>query len=56
MDLKQRISDLLENELAKIYEETGINSGDIDPLQALEWERITAAAAELFSDLIRQNK
>jgi hypothetical protein len=55
-ELKARISEALESELAKIYEEKGITSGDITPEQLLEWERITAAAADLFSQLIEQNE
>lgn len=55
-NLKNRISAALENELAAIYEEQNIQSGDIDPLQHLEWDRITTATANLFAELIEQNK
>jgi hypothetical protein len=55
-NLKKRISEALENELAAIYEEQNIQSGDIDPLQHLEWDRITTATANLFAELIEQNK
>ena len=55
-NLKQRISEALENELTAIYEEQRIVSGDISPLQLLEWERLTMETAELFAALIEQNK
>jgi hypothetical protein len=55
-ELKARISEALENELAKIYEEKGITSGDITPEQLLEWERIAEDAAKLFGQLIDQNE
>ena len=55
-NLKNRISTALENELTVIYEEKNITSGDIDPLQALEWERLTTETAKLFATLIEQNK
>jgi len=55
-NLKNRISAALENELTAIYEEQNIKSGDIDPLQLLEWERLTTETAKLFAELIAQNK
>ena len=55
-NLKNRISAALENELAAIYEEQNITSGDIDPLQYLEWERLAKETADLFAELIEQNK
>jgi len=55
-NLKQRIAAALENELTAIYEEQNIQSGDIDPLQHLEWERLTMETAKLFAELIAQNK
>lgn len=55
-ELKARISEALENELAKIYEEKGITSGDISPEQLLEWERIAEDATKLFGLLIDQNE
>lgn len=54
--IKMRISDALESELAKIYEEQGIESGDIPPWDFLKWEEVTASAAELFQRLIEWNK
>lgn len=54
--LTRRISEALENELAAIYEEQGIESGDISPDQYFEWERLTTATANLFTELITQNK
>ena len=54
--LKQRISDTLEAELARIYEEKGIDSGDITPEMLQEWARITSEAANLFAKLIVWNK
>lgn len=55
-NLKNRISAALENELTTIYEDQNIKSGDIDPLQLLEWERLTKETAKLFAELIEQNK
>lgn len=55
-ELKARISEALESELARIYEEKGISSGDITPEMLLEWERITEDAAKLFGLLIAWNK
>lgn len=55
-DLKTRISAAMEAELSRIYEENGITTGDITPEQLLEWERITAAAADLFAQLIEDNE
>lgn len=53
--LKNRISDALEAELAKIYDELRIESGDIAPWDLLEWEQITEEAAALFERLIAIN-
>lgn len=53
--LKNRISDALEAELAKIYDELRIESGDIAPWDLLEWEQITEEAAALFERLIAMN-
>ena len=55
-NLKGRISDALEQELGTIYNELGIESGDITPSQYLEWERLTQETADLFQTLIDQNK
>ena len=55
-ELQKRISNALEAELAKIYDEEWITSGDVTPAQFLKWERITATAADLFAELIEQNK
>ena len=41
MDIRNRISKVLENELATIYTELEINTGDISPLQSLQWDAIT---------------
>lgn len=55
-NLKARISAALENELAKIYDEMGITSGDISPEMLQEWEQITEKSAVLFWRLIVLNK
>ena len=55
MDIQTRIDEALENLLADIYTEQGINSGDITPLQALKWNELTKEAAVHFADLIKQN-
>ena len=54
--LKQRISNVAENELSRIYDELGIDTGDITPDQSLKWDRLTSELAELFAELIEQNK
>ena len=56
MDIQNRISAALESELSRIYEERGITTGDITPEQFQQWESLTAAAAELFAQLIEQNE
>jgi hypothetical protein len=53
--LKSRINNALEAELAKIYDELRIESGDIAPWDLLEWEQITEEAAALFERLIAMN-
>ena len=54
-ELANRISDALEVELGRIYEELRAESGDISPLDSLEWDEVTAKAAYLFQKLIEQN-
>ena len=54
--LQTRISNALEAELTRIYDELVITSGDVTPKQYLEWERLTESMAELFAELIEQNK
>lgn len=54
--LQTRISNALEAELASIYDENWITSGDVTPCQYLAWERNVEALAELFAELIEQNK
>ena len=56
MNIQTRIDEALENLLADIYTEKGINTGDITPLQALKWDDITKQAAALFAELTEQNK
>jgi hypothetical protein len=54
-EIRERISDALEAELGKIYDELGVNSGDISPLDLLEWEKHTAETTEIFLRLINWN-
>ena len=54
--LTKRISNALEAELSRIYDEYWITSGDVTPEQYLTWERHTEALAKLFAELIEQNK
>ena len=56
MNLQEVISLSLEETLSEIYTEMGITTGDISPIQAMQWDEITQAAAALFSELIAQNK
>ena len=56
MDIKKQISEALEETLSNIYTEMGIKTGDISPMQAVQWDEITKAAAALFHELIEQNK
>lgn len=53
--MQKRISNLLENELAAIYGELGIPTGDIYPEQRLEWDNLTEKMANLFAELIENN-
>ena len=53
--IQARISDVLEAELSKIYDELGVSSGDVSPLDSLEWDRITEEIATLFQALIAWN-
>ena len=55
-NLKNRISDTLEQELGTILDELGIDTGDITPLQHQKWEQLTQEMADLFQILIDQNK
>lgn len=54
--LLDRIMDMMESELTYIYDEEGIKSGDISPLQHLELQRLAKETADLFAELIEQNK
>ena len=56
MNIQKLIDEALESTLADIYTKSGINTGDITPLQALKWDDITKQAAALFAELIEQNK
>jgi len=47
---------MMESELTYIYDEEGIKSGDISPLQHLELQRLVKETADLFAELIEQNK
>lgn len=55
-ELRERISDGLDAVLHDIYENLGIKKGDIEPLQALEWDEICDRAAALFEELIALNE
>jgi hypothetical protein len=54
--MKTRIADALEDLLADIYEEKGIENGDIDPFQSLKFEEIIEQIETLFNELINQNE
>jgi hypothetical protein len=53
--LKERISNTLETELSKIYDELGITNGDISPLDSYKWDELTEELATLFQALIAWN-
>lgn len=53
--IKERISDALEVELASIYKELSITDGDISPSDSLIWDEIADQAARLFARLIEWN-
>lgn len=55
MELQELISLSLEETLTEIYDQMGIKTGDITPLQARHWDIITQATANLFQELITQN-
>lgn len=54
-ELTTRINNALENELRKIYDDLNIKTGDISPLDSLEWDRITNDVTNLFQRLIDYN-
>ncbi len=54
--LQQRIDETLENLLSEIYDEQGIQTGDISPEQSINWENLTINFSTLFFELIEQNK
>ena len=56
MEMQELISLSLEETLAEIYTEMGIETGDISPMQSVKWDEITRTAADLFLELIEQNK
>jgi len=56
MEIKKQISEALEETLYNIYTEMGITTGDISPMQSVQWDEITKTAAILFHELIEQNK
>ncbi len=56
MSIQNRIQTALENLLTDIYNEKGIETGDITPLQLMKWNNLTKETATLFADLIDQNK
>lgn len=53
--IKERINDALEAELAAIYNELSITDGDISPSDSLIWDKIADQATRLFARLIKQN-
>jgi hypothetical protein len=53
--IKERISNALEAELATIYNELNITDGDICPSDSLIFDEIADQAAILFSRLIEWN-
>ncbi len=56
MTIQERISLALENLLTDIYNEKGIETGDITPFQLMKWNDLTKETATLFAELIEQNK
>lgn len=55
-EIETRLSDVVENELTKIYVEMEIKTGNIEPLQALKWDEIVNNMTDLFIELINQNR
>lgn len=53
--IKERINNALEAELASIYNELSITDGDISPSDSLMWDEIADQAARLFTRLIELN-
>ena len=53
--IQKRINDALEAELAKIYDELRIESGDIAPWDLVEWDQLTSEMSTLFQALIAWN-
>lgn len=53
--LKHRINEALETLLSELYDERGINGGDISPLMSLEWDASIDDLNDLFTRLIEWN-
>ena len=54
-EIQERINNALEAELGKIYDELGIDSGDISPMDLIEWEKRVAEVTYIFLALIAWN-
>ena len=54
-EIQERLNNALEAELSKIYDELGVSSGDISPLDLLEWENRVADLTTIFLALIAWN-
>lgn len=53
--LREKIDSNLEATLSGIYNELGITTGDIHPLQLYKWQNHVDELTDLFIELIIQN-
>ena len=53
--IQERINNALEAELGNIYDELGIDFGDISPMDLVEWEKQVAEVTYIFLALIAWN-
>lgn len=54
-DVKVEIDESLEATLSKLYKKYGIRTGDISPMQLIEWDRCVDKVSKLFGELIESN-
>lgn len=55
-NLKERIDTALQGVLCDVYDDLLIKSGDITPGQSSSWDSTVESLADLFMELIDQNK
>ena len=54
--MRERINKALRILLGEIYQEKGITTGDIQPLQLVRWDNLVDDLTKLFTELITFNE